>query len=59
MEAVHSTLTGTEFRLYFGEGVVQFKDRTPLINTIVDRGSSISFGAKFVESSNNDRKSLE
>lgn len=49
-------LTGTGSDSVLVRGVVQFNDRTPLINTIVDRGSSISFGAKIVESSNNDRE---
>ena len=49
-------LTGTGSESILVRGVVQFNDRVPLINTIVDRGSSISFGAKIVESSNNDRE---
>ena len=49
-------LTGSGSESILVRGVVQFNDRVPLINTIVDRGSSISFGAKIVESSDNDRE---
>lgn len=49
-------LTGTGSDSILVRGVVQFIDRIPLINTIVDRGSSVSFGAKLAESSNNDRE---
>ena len=36
-------LTGSGSESILVRGVVQFNDRVPLINTIVDRGSSISF----------------
>ena len=51
-------LTGSGSESILVRGVVQFNDRVPLINTIVDRGSSISFGAKIVESPGS-RKSKE
>ncbi|MEC9264312.1 MAG: hypothetical protein VYD23_04335, partial [Candidatus Thermoplasmatota archaeon] len=49
-------LTGTGNASILVRGVTQFIDRTPIINTVVDRGSSINFGARLVESSDNDRQ---
>ena len=49
-------LTGTGNASILVRGVTQFVDKTPIINTVVDRGSSISFGARLVESSDNDRQ---
>nr|ABZ07950.1 putative transglutaminase-like superfamily protein [uncultured marine microorganism HF4000_ANIW141L21] len=49
-------LTGTGNTSILVRGVTQFVDKTPIINTVVDRGSSISFGARLVESSDNDRQ---
>ncbi len=49
-------MTGTGNASILVRGVTQFIDRTPVINTVVDRGSSINFGARLVESSDNDRQ---
>ena len=49
-------LTGTGNASILVRGVTQFVEKTPIINTVVDRGSSISFGARLVESSDNDRQ---
>ncbi len=49
-------LTGTGNASILVRGVTQFVDKTPIINTVVDRGSFISFGARLVESSDNDRQ---
>ncbi|RUA20864.1 MAG: hypothetical protein DSY79_09180, partial [Chloroflexi bacterium] len=49
-------LTGTGNASILVRGVTQFVDKTPIINTVVDRGSSINFGARLVESSDNDRQ---
>ena len=48
-------LTGTGNASILVRGVTQFVDKTPLINTVVDRGSSITFGARLVELSDNDK----
>ncbi|HJL59661.1 MAG TPA: hypothetical protein QF621_04855, partial [Candidatus Thalassarchaeaceae archaeon] len=37
-------------------GVTRFTDHTPIIQTIADRGSSINFGARLTEFSDNDRR---
>ncbi len=47
-------LTGTGNASILVRGVTRFTDRTPIINTIVDRGSEITFGARLTEFSNND-----
>ena len=49
-------LTGTGNATILVRGVTQFVDKNPIINTVVDRGSSINFGARLVESSDNDRQ---
>jgi len=49
-------LTGTGNASILVRGVTQFIEKTPIINTVADRGSSISFGARLVESSDNDRQ---
>ena len=49
-------LTGTGNASILVRGVTQFVDKTPIINTVADRGSSINFGARLVESSDNDRQ---
>ena len=49
-------LTGTGNAPILVRGVTQFVEKTPIINTVVDRGSSISFGARLVESSDNDKQ---
>ena len=48
-------LTGTGNASILVRGVTQFVDKTPLINTVVDRGSSITFGTRLVELSDNDK----
>ena len=48
-------LTGTGNASILVRGVTQFVDKTPLINTVVDRGSSITFSARLVELSDNDK----
>lgn len=47
-------LTGTGNSSILVRGVTRFMDRTPIIQTIVDRGSSITFGARLTEYSDND-----
>ena len=49
-------LTGTGNATILVRGVTQFVDKSPIINTVADRGSSINFGARLVESSDNDRQ---
>ena len=49
-------LTGTGNASILVRGVTQFVDKSPIINTVADRGSSINFGARLVESSDNDRQ---
>ena len=49
-------LTGTGNASILVRGVTQFVEKTPIINTIVDRGTSINFGARLVESSDNDKQ---
>ena len=49
-------LTGTGNETILVRGVTQLTDRNPILNTIVDRGTSISFGARLVESSDADRQ---
>ena len=49
-------LTGTGNETILVRGVTQITDRNPILNTIVDRGTSITFGARLVESSDGDRQ---
>ena len=49
-------LTGTGNASILVIGVPRFMDRTPIIQTIVDRGSSITFSARLTEFSDNDRR---
>ena len=47
-------LTGTGNASILVKGVTRFTDRTPIIQTVVDRGTSITFGARLTEYSDND-----
>ena len=47
-------LTGTGNASILVKGVTRFTDRTPIIQTVVDRGTSITFGARLTEFSDND-----
>ena len=47
-------LTGTANASILLRGVTRFTDRTPIIQTVVDRGTSITFGARLTEFSDND-----
>lgn len=47
-------LTGTGNASILVRGVTRFMDRTPIIQTIVDRGSSVTFGARLTEYTDND-----
>ena len=47
-------LTGTGNDTILVRGVTTFRDKTPLLNTVVDRGTNVTFGARLVESSNDD-----
>ena len=49
-------LTGTGNASILVRGVTRFMDRTPIIQTIVDRGSSVNFGARLTEYSDNDQR---
>tara|TARA_Y100001934_G_scaffold13491_1_gene16467 strand:+ start:28376 stop:37318 length:8943 start_codon:yes stop_codon:yes gene_type:complete len=49
-------LTGSGNASLLVKGVTRFTDRTPLIQTIVDRGTNITFGARLTEFSDNDRR---
>jgi len=49
-------LTGTGNASIMVRGVTQFVDKNPIINTLVDRGLSINFGARLVELTDNDRE---
>jgi len=47
-------LTGTGNDSILVRGVTRFTERTPIIQTVVDRGTSITFGARLTEFSDND-----
>ena len=47
-------LTGTGNDTILVRGVTTFRDKTPLLNTVVDRGTNVTLGARLVESSNAD-----
>ena len=47
-------LTGTGNASILVRGVTRFTERTPVIQTVVDRGTSITFGARLTEFSDND-----
>ena len=47
-------LTGTGNATILVKGVTRFIDQTPIIQTVVDRGNSITFGARLTEFSDND-----
>ena len=47
-------LTGTGNATILVKGVTRFIDQTPIIQTVVDRGNSVTFGARLTEFSDND-----
>ena len=47
-------LTGTGNDTILVRGISTFRDKTPFLNTVVDRGNNVTLGARLVESSNDD-----
>ena len=47
-------LTGTGNDIILVRGITTFRDKTPILNTVVDRGNNVTLGARLVESSNDD-----
>jgi len=47
-------LTGTGNDTILVRGVTTFRDKSPILNTVIDRGTNITLGARLVESSNDD-----
>lgn len=47
-------LTGTGNDTILVRGITTFRDKTPLLNVVVDRGTNVTLGARLVESSNDD-----